>query len=276
MFYGIWFIIVLKGVFKKKIVMGPASFGPFKGLPTITQKMVKYTFNRFVDLILVREPYSAKFLDSLGVKNYLTVADAALLVKAKSPSLHKSSSSSKLTIGFAPALITNTLTTEEVNTYAVAHVKCIDELIKQYNVNIVFLPSSLNDIIMCKKINDQLSDKNHVTLIITDDVDEYESWIRRLDLLITSRMHPSIIAARNLIPFSVIIYDHKQIGVLQQLGLQSFSIPIGEASYDNLKALINHTINNRSKIIEILKSVLPKLQDESITVIKFSLSPTEP
>ena len=279
MFRSLWFIFVVKGIFKKKLVVGPASFGPFKGLPAVTQWLVRFILNRFVDLILVREPYSAKLLDELGVKNYLTTADVALVARA----LKANSSSSrcnffplsKPTIGFAPAMFRHTLTKEETDNYTVAHAKCIDDLIKEYDANIVFLPSSSDDITMCKAIKAKMGNKHHTKLVITDDVDAYESWIRRLNLIITTRMHPSIIAAINFIPFSTIIYDHKQLGFLQQIGLQSFSMPIGKTSYCNLKVMINHAIQNWSKIKETLESALPKLQDETIMTIRSTLNLTE-
>lgn len=271
-FSWLWFLFVIKSIFKKKLVVGPASFGPFNGLPLLIQRLVRFILNRFVDLILVREPYSAKLLNELGVKNYLTTADAALVVKTKpSSSTCDSFPTSKPMIGVAPGMFRYTLTKEETDNYIMAHVKCLDDLVREYDATIVFLPSSPNDIPMCKMIKDLMSNKNYTKIIITDDVDKYESWIRTLNLLITTRMHPSIIAARNLIPFFTIIYDHKQIGLLQQIGLKSFSLPIGKTSYGDLKMMINHVIQNWSEIKETLESSITKLQDESIMKFRSTL-----
>ncbi|MEM2569788.1 MAG: polysaccharide pyruvyl transferase family protein [Candidatus Bathyarchaeia archaeon] len=268
----LWFIFIIKSIFKKKLIMGPASFGPFKGLPLITRWLVRFILKRFVDLILVREPYSAKLLDELGVKNYVIMADVALIVKVKTASSHHSSLSSKLLFGVAPAMLRYIFTKEESDNYVAAHAKCLDDLANKYDATIVFLPSSSEDKLMCEMIRDKMSNKHHTTIIVTSDVDEYETWIKKLDLLITTRMHPSIIAARNFIPFCSIIYDHKQIGVLQQIGLQSFSIPINKVSYHNLRAIIEHAIQNQSKIKEILKQTLPNIQDKSMTTFKIALS----
>ncbi len=272
MLSSLWYLFLVKVIFKKKLVVGPASFGPFNTLPSLTQKLVKFILNRFVDVILVREPYSAKILDELGIKNYLITSDAALVVKTK----HSSSTcdffpTSKPLIGVAPGMFTFTLTQEETDNYIMSHVKCLDDIIREYDASIVFLPSSPDDIAICKMMKALMKDKNHTKIVITDDVDEYESWIRKLNLLITTRMHPSIIAARNRIPFSAIIYDHKQIGLFQQLGLKGISLPIGNISYSELKLIINHVIQNWSKIKEILESSLPKLQDETIMKLRYAL-----
>ena len=261
MLYSLWVDVVIKGLFKKRLILGPASFGPFENLPTITQRTVRFILNRFIDLILVREPYSAKLLDRLGVKNYLLVTDAALLIQGES-SIANPKISSNFTIGFAPAMLTNTLTTREIDNYVIAHARCIDKLNDDCQVNVVFLPSSSDDVAMCKKIASKIHNKVP-KMIITDDVDEYELCIRKLSLLVTTRMHPSIIAARNFIPFLTIIYDHKQIGVLQQLGLQTFSIHIGKISTQNLEDKIRDSFQNRLQIKEKLESVLPNLQAET-------------
>ena len=125
----------------------------------------------------------------------------------------------------------------------------------------VFLPSSSDDIVACQMIMTRIENAHRAKIIVTDDADKYESLIRQLKLLITTRMHPSIIATRNFVPFISMTYDHKQVGFLQQIGLQAFSIPIGKTSYNNLKLVINKAIQNYTKIKETLKSTVPKLQD---------------
>lgn len=273
MLASLWFIFIVKSIFKKKLIIGPASFGPFKGLPLITQWLVRFILNRFVDLILVREPHSAKLLSELGVKNYVITADAALIAKVNpTPSSHNPFPSSKPLFGVAPAMLNYTLTKKENDNYITAHAKCLDNLIDKYDATVIFLPSSSEDSLMCEMIRDKMSKKHRTTIIITSDVDEYETWIRKLDLLITTRMHPSIIAARNFIPFCSIIYDHKQLGMLQQIGLQSFSIPISRVSYHNLRVMIERAIQNRSEIKEVLKQTLPDIRDKSMITFKAALS----
>jgi len=77
----LWFLLIIKGIFKKKFVIGPASFDPFNGIPIVAKWLTKMILNRFIDLILVREPLSARFLDELGVKKYQIVTDVALISK---------------------------------------------------------------------------------------------------------------------------------------------------------------------------------------------------
>jgi len=173
-------------------------------------------------------------------------------------------------VGVAPAIPRYIVTREEADNYIIAHVKCLEDLIKEYDASIIFLPSSVDDIETCKTIIANISDKygHHVRIIVTNSLDEYEYWIRKLDLLITTRMHPSLIASRNFTPFLSIIYDHKQIGFLEQIGLKDYSLRINEVSYYNLKSKINHLIANWCKVKESLEYTVPKLCIESTAKIR--------
>jgi polysaccharide pyruvyl transferase WcaK-like protein len=117
----------------------------------------------------------------------------------------------------------------------------------------------------------KMKNTHRAKIIITDNVDEYESLIRRLKLLITTRMHPSVMAAKIFLPFISIIYDHKQVGFLQQVGLKTFSIPISKISHANLKLTINKVIQSYDEIKETLKSRVPKLQDVQTTKLLYSI-----
>jgi polysaccharide pyruvyl transferase WcaK-like protein len=266
-FQNLWFLLVIKGISKKKLIVGPASFGPFDNLPIVIRWLTRIILSRFVDLVLVREPYSAELLDKLGVKNYQVVVDMAILVSTgKSSHLP---TPFEPAIGVAPAMLRYTLTKEEVENYVMAHAKCLDELSAQHE-EIVFLPSSSDDRVMNQMIMARMKNK-HTKIIITDDVDEYESLVRRLKLLITTRMHPSIIAARNFVPFISIIYDHKQVGFLLQTRLIALSIPLDKISYDNLKLKISEVIQNYNNVKETLKSTVSRLQDMQTTKLLHSI-----
>lgn len=262
--FCLWYLFIIKSAFKKKLVVGPASFGPFDGLPLVIQKLVSFTLNKFVDLIFVREPYSAKILDNLKIKNFVLTTDLALMVKPKQDN-NQQNDNFIMTIGFAPAKFTDTLTAREYEKYVLAHVECISLLLQKYAVKVVFLPSSSDDVPVCKNIMTRLkaSNNHQIKLIITDDVDEYESWIRRLDFLITTRMHPSIIAARNFVPFYSIVYDHKQLGIMKQLGLQNYYMHINEISIKPFSKIIDQMLQEKTNIVNILRSNLPGLQDRS-------------
>jgi len=255
----LWYLFLIKGIFKKKLIVGPASFGPFKGLPSLIRLMINFIFAKFVDLILIREPLSAKFLNEINVRNYIVVSDIAL-VDLKRDAKALNPSNPRLMVGFAPAFIRHTLTKMEYENYIEAHVKLIDYLVDEYCCNIILMPSSTDDLVVTNEIVSRIHNRDKVKIIVNDDVDFYESIIRELDLLVTSRMHPSIIAARNFIPFCSIIYDHKQIGFLRQISLLNYSILINEITCWSLKTLVDQALQNRLKIKEIIEKNLAKIR----------------
>jgi len=267
-FQHLWFLVIIKGVFKKKLVIGPASFGPFDGLPALIRWLTKAVLSKFVDLVLVREPYSAMLLNKLGVKKYLIVADTALLARVNEP--RDSPTLPRQVVGVAPALLRYTLTREEAERYIEAHAKCLDELATQYEI--VFLPSTPEDVIMSEIIMARMKNDRRAKIIVTNNLDKYEFLIKNLKLLVTTRMHPSIIAARNFVPFASVIYDHKQLGLLLQLGLGKFSLYINEISYDKLRLQVDEIIQNYDKIRETLQSTIPKLQNDLSLKLFYSIS----
>lgn len=255
-FATIWNLFLLKAVFKKKLIVGPASLGPFEGLPLFLKSIIKMFFNRFVDVLLVREPFSAVFLRRLGVRRYVQVVDTAMLDRFFP---HEKFKSEDLRVGVAPANLRMTLSEEEVANYVDAHVKCLDELIED-GAKVVFLPSSHDDVIMCKSIINRMKNKDSVVIKATDCPEVYEFYIRKLTFLVTSRMHPAIIAARNFIPFISIIYDHKQLGFLRQIGLKNYSLPITRVNYKDLKSLIDRMRWNTDYLSEVEKTAISGIQ----------------
>jgi len=269
-FLHMWYLLLMKSILKKRLVVGPASFGPFDNLPNITKWAIKIFLNRFVDLILVREPYSAKLLHKLGVKNYCIIADVALINKP-SYSSQSISRHPRNVIGVAPAIPRYSLTKEEIEHYLDAHAKCLGEFALQ-GWEILFIPSTPEDLATCKAIISRMKYSQHIKLIVTYDVDKYETIIKQLGLLITTRTHPSIIAARNCIPFISIIYDHKQIGFLQQIGLRKYSLLINKVSYANLKLLIDEAIKNYEKLKETLVSTISRIQREQASKLLYYIN----
>jgi len=255
----LWFLFLIKSIFKKKLVVGPASYGPFEGLPIIIKWLVKTFLNKFIDLVLVREPYSARLLRELGVKNYCIVTDIAVLARAEEPRFYTHFRHFGSAIGVAPASLKYTFTRAEVEAYVAAHAKLLDELVAQ-GERMIFLPSTPEDEIMCRMIISRMENKDRVKIIVTNNVNVYESLISGLKILITTRMHPSIIASRNFVPFVSIIHDHKQIGFMMQIGFSHLSIPFSKVSYDNLRSKINELIKNYDEIKKVLKNNVCKLQ----------------
>ncbi|MEM1510721.1 MAG: polysaccharide pyruvyl transferase family protein [Thermofilaceae archaeon] len=268
--FTLWYLFLIKGIFKKKLIIGPASFGPFNGLPSLIRTMINFIFTRFVDLILVREPLSAKFLNEINVRNYIVVSDIAL-IDLKQHAKLSNSFNSGLTVGFAPAYIRYTLTKMEYENYIEAHVKLIDYLVDKYRCNILLMPSSTDDLVATNDIVSRIRNRDKVKIINTNNVDLYESIIRELDILVTSRMHPAIIAARNFIPFCNIIYDHKQVGFLRQIRLLDYSILINNVTYWKLKSLLDRTLQNRQKIKETIEKNIFKISKSLETALKISI-----
>jgi colanic acid/amylovoran biosynthesis protein len=72
--------------------------------------------------------------------------------------------------------------------------------------------------------------------------------LRQADMLITSRMHAAILAFMTAVPSVVIGYQHKSLGILQTLGLESCFLAIEETAQETLWPRCDDVWQNRQEL----------------------------
>ena len=117
-----------------------------------------------------------------------------------------------------------------------------------------------------------MTHKQKAEILPVQTIEEFSSLISQLDMLVATRMHPSIIAALNNVPFVLIRYEHKQAGLLLKLGLEDVDLSITEISYDGLKKQTQKVWNNREKIREHLSQEVPKMREHMKTRLNTIIS----
>jgi polysaccharide pyruvyl transferase WcaK-like protein len=144
--------------------------------------------------------------------------------------------------------------------YVLAHAKALDYLIGQEGFNVVFLPSNLrseigcNDLDISRMIIQNMLYGGRVKIVNVSDAREFRAVLKQLDLLISTRMHPTILASLENVPFVSIIYDHKQLGFLDQIGLESCGINVDEISCEKLLSKFRFVLSNKDKIKKQMNS----------------------
>ena len=79
----------------------------------------------------------------------------------------------------------------------------------------------------------------------------------RLDYLVGTRFHSVIFALTSFVPAIAIGYEHKTEGIMRDLGLEKWVMPIENVRVDLLKALFDDLVKNRNEYIQHLQEVLP-------------------
>jgi colanic acid/amylovoran biosynthesis protein len=153
-------------------------------------------------------------------------------------------------------------------------------MVEKHNVNVVFLPSVIgygetegrerigDDLEVCRAILQDMMNKEKAKVICTNTADEFAHLVSQLDLLIATRMHPSILASINNVPFISVIYEHKQVGMLEKLGLMDIGVDISDFSYAEFKSKVEYVWNQREIVKKQLSLKIPLLQKQMKTDLR--------
>ncbi len=255
-----WQILMAK-FFHKPVLLFPNSIGPFK---TIVAKFLTKLALGNCDLVLAREPISFNIAKSLGIKSEIVLtADTALLYKATDAQIKKNPQDK--TIGVAPGVYGNSLSEKEMSFYVSGHAQALDDCIEKYGVKVVFLPNfvmgfSHDDLNMSKKIVTAMKHKEKTEIITNSTVESYKLKLEETDMLISSKMHPAILASTGYVPVLCIVYDHKQTGFFQRLNMIDCTLDVRLVTYERISKKIEYVWNNRELLHESLKKQIPLLQ----------------
>lgn len=265
-FWGVIDILVAKKIFNKPFTTFPQSAGPFRTF--LGRLFAKFIFNS-MDVICLREDLSADFLEKLGVRTpVFALADMAFLFEGYSR--HEYQFRHPL-IGVSPCFCGG-MTKAERENYVLVLSKTLDYLVAKYGVNVIFLPSQTtsgrammkekrpDDFVACSMILQKMLRKEKAEILSVQSVEEFDNVIGKLDLLIATRMHPSILASTKSIPFVAITYEHKQIGLLSRLGVSDVGIDVNHLSFEQLRIKTEYVWNERDNIRSRLLAKVPLIQ----------------
>jgi polysaccharide pyruvyl transferase WcaK-like protein len=269
LFARMWDIIIAKRVLKKSIIVLPNSVGPFR--TSLGLFMARIIFNN-VDFLMIRDPYSFSLFKSLKMKTpTLLTSDIVILFKPGQNVVAQDFGNP--VIGVSPGLYDASFSKDKQRDYIMAHSKSLDYMVEKYGVNVIFLPHGISgmkydDLFFCRMIFQNMTHKDKAKIIVARTLDEFKTYIGLLDLLISSRMHPSVLACSDSVPSVVIAYDHKQTSFFERLGLGSCIINVNQVSFHNLLHKIELIWEKREEIRQHLNTTIPTLQENVRTEIK--------
>jgi colanic acid/amylovoran biosynthesis protein len=265
--------ILVSRSFGKPVVMFPNSVGPFR--TWIGRFLSRLSLNS-CDYILIRDPISYKIVDEVGINTSKVLTyDTALLFNRSGKEIL--SDLSKPVIGISPGIYGQSLSVAEVQNYITAHARALDEAIEKHGFSVVFLPHyisgfSHDDLDVSKSIVEKMRNKHLTKIIKTNSVAEFKHLLNRMDMVISSKMHPAILAVLGFVPVLCISYDHKQTSFFQRLNMNACIINIRDVSYERLLFKIDETWNQRKTLEKSLKRQIPQWQKDLKATIQKVIS----
>jgi polysaccharide pyruvyl transferase WcaK-like protein len=273
LFSRTWEILVAKYL-HKLVIMFPNSIGPFRTY--VGRFLSKLSLNNCT-FVLIRDPVSYEIAGKMNLKsNRVLTADTALLYDSKMIATSKVFFDHP--VGVSPGIYGSTLSEEERNNCILGHAKALDEGIEKHGFNVYFLPHFIigfehDDLEISKLILEKMQRKDRAKIVLAKTVDEYKSYIDQMEILISSKMHPAILAASSHVPILCIAYDHKQTGFFKRLGMEDCVINVREVTYDRLSTKIDHVWAERGRLKLSLEKQIPVLQENVRRSIRNAFEP---
>jgi polysaccharide pyruvyl transferase WcaK-like protein len=246
----------------KSVVMFPNSVGPFR---TFVGRFLSRLALSNCETVIIRDPISYAIVNSIGIncQKFLT-SDMALLYKPKAKASHEIVNHP--VIGVCPGVYSFSISTEQIERYVIDQAEALDAAIEKYGFHVFFLPHYISgfeydDFEISKLISENMENKRQVSILKIDSLEEFKLLINQMDLLISSKMHPAVLAASGYVPAISIVYDHKQTGFFKDLELSEYAVRLQDTSGKTLFSKIVSAWSEKEKIKALLMAHVPKMQD---------------
>ncbi|HVZ11522.1 MAG TPA: polysaccharide pyruvyl transferase family protein [Patescibacteria group bacterium] len=253
--------IILAEILRKPIVLYSQSIGPFYN--SFQEYIARITLSK-VNLIMAREENTRKTLLKIGVKRSLIVrtVDAAFLFKGNKKIELKNLKRSRgqKIVGIT---VRKWLTAEGQIKFENEIAEFINRL-EDYNLLFVFVPQVASvlhrddDREVAGRIYEKIKNKKKV-INLTKNFTHHEliSIYSKLDFLVGTRFHSVIFSLISGVVALAIEYEYKTSGIMADLKLSDWVIPMEDVTADRLHLKFLELIRDEAKYSEALKKNLP-------------------
>jgi len=252
---------------KKPIMMYGQTIGPFNK-KTITKSLSK-TLKK-VDFIAYRDEQSATVLNLCdAIEKSALTADEVNLLK-KHDKLENKEKNKKIGVMIqnlrphsgvhGPSRPGHITTEKQYINEVVNALKAVDQQLQGITVQII--PSTSWDQGTCNKVFSKLSDLNiNASKINTDTAGNFVSACREVDVMLSTNMHPIILAATAAKPSIALSYHYKLDDYMQSIGLEEFNLRIDDFTARSLADKVIRTLEERAQLELTIKKQHSKIKE---------------
>ncbi|MEM2506185.1 MAG: polysaccharide pyruvyl transferase family protein, partial [Nitrososphaeria archaeon] len=274
LFSRTWDVLCAK-FFGKRVIMFPNSVGPFR--TWFGRSLARLVLNK-MDFLLIREPISYEVVEALGVKSpKILTSDTTILLEGSDKDALFESFTSPI-LGVSPGFYAQALSRKEIDRYILSHAKALDLAIEKFGFIVAFLPHyvsgfSYDDLEVSRLIVERMENKDHTFIHEAKSVERFKSALDRVDLVISSKMHPAVLAVSGGVPSIYIAYDQKQTGFFRLLGLDECVLLIRDFTDEALLQKISSVWGRREEIRRMLMEKVPLLRKKVLEAATLALKP---
>jgi colanic acid/amylovoran biosynthesis protein len=259
--------LIVGSLLKKPMVLYTQSIGPLAS--PLQEWLVRTVLNR-TQHIFVREDHTVATLQRIGVKPALVTRtiDAGFLFRSEQAFplseiiKDKEMLQSHLLVGIT---VRKWLDQEGQKRFERAIANFIERLTREKPVCVLFIPqvtSTLHrddDRDVAERIVNMVPERCNV-INCTGSYDHFQlkQLYSHLDVLVGTRFHSVIFSLTSYVPAVAIEYEYKTGGIMNDLGLSQWVIPIEEVTAENLYEKFLQLENEKEWYVQHLHQVLPE------------------
>ena len=243
------------------VVFAPQSFGPFSG--NAQRWFVRRALNRSL-LVLAREDVSAQELHRCGVTEAKVTrgVDAGFAFTSAA----RRNWRKELGICETDVLVGMTarrwLDESSQDRYERALAEVIDRIQSEAGHRVVLIPQVTSNYLGDddRLTNSRIAKMCSSAPLIVEESANHENLkclYESIDMLIGTRFHSVILALTARVPCVAIGYEHKTVGIMDDLGLGDWAIDIADVEADALFGLTQRLERQRATCVRQLEDVLP-------------------
>jgi colanic acid/amylovoran biosynthesis protein len=268
-----WFYVYLARLHGKPVFQYAPSCGPFRIAP---MNWLRRRFYRWIDVLVVREEISRDALQNLlGPSRpvHLTT-DAAIQdpVRPASREEYFTGSCTSLRERFLVAVTLQRYSfADDPNpaarrlAYEQALLACLEHLAGRMPVHFLFFPQLYGAVHTDVPFHHYMAGRLSAGIsweIVNPgfDSDRQRALFGMTDFCVASRYHPQIFATAHAIPGLFVWYEHKQVGHLKRLGLETFAFDIRRLDVASMLKALDEALDQRAELSARLAEQMPGLQ----------------
>lgn len=267
-----WDVLVAR-FYGRPVVVFPNSVGPFRSF--VGRFLARLALNRCC-LVLVREPVSDRMVRSLGVyAPRVLTSDTTWLFDSTVNMEIDDDSGPRL--GVSPGVYGYVFSEEEMRRHVASYAEALDRAVERFGFSVVFLPHYVSgfrydDLEVSKMIWRRMRNRDRARIVNVKKAEEFKALLDRMDMVISSKMHPAVLALSGGVPTLCVAYDHKQVGLFESLGMDECVILLNELSGERLFSKICYVWNNRERMRMFLDKRVPSIRRNIRETIGYALS----
>jgi len=259
---------MLGRVLGRPVYLHAQSIGPLAS--SLHARLVRAALRR-VRLVEVREASSARLVRGWGLPVPVhEAADAAFLLRARAPSPDPlGPATGSLRVGITVRSWLREPGAQEA--YEEAMARFVERILGAHDAEVVFLPQVTvprtgdDDRSVARRIVERLGSPPAARLLEADPTPGEMLWIcGRLDCLVGTRMHSNIFALSMGVPVVAIAYQPKTAGIMEELGLGAWVLPMEGLDAGRLYELFGEMLRQREALSEQLRQRLPAVRRNAL------------